>query len=183
VTATLNDIEAHRRAQDAFAAVLAKVKPDQLDDPTPCANWTVRDLIGHVLAGNERTAGSVPAAARDVDQMMTAHAASALAAQAVFEAPDGLSRTFDVPFGTIPGAVLITLRTVDALTHAWDLAMATAQPTDLDPELAEAMLAASRQLIRPDLRGAGRPFAGEQACDPGQPPAACLAAFLGRRVS
>jgi uncharacterized protein (TIGR03086 family) len=183
VTATLTEVEAHRRAQAAFAAVLANVKAGQLDDPTPCANWTVRDLIGHVLAGNERTAGSAPDSSPDLDGMIAANAASALAAQAVFEAPDGITRTFDVPFGTIPGALFIQLRTIDALTHAWDLAMATAQPTDLDPELAEAMLAASRQLIRPDLRGAGRPFAGEQACDPGQPPAACLAAFLGRRVS
>ena len=40
--------------QKAFAsteAVLVNVKADQLDSPTPCASWTVRDLISHVVGG------------------------------------------------------------------------------------------------------------------------------------
>src|SRR5580700_7330173 len=40
--------------QKAFAsteAVLLNVKADQLDNPTPCASWTVRDLINHVVGG------------------------------------------------------------------------------------------------------------------------------------
>src|SRR5437868_5369319 len=47
-------LERHRRAQHAFAGVLANVKSDQLDDPTPCPDWTVRDLLGHVIGGNQR---------------------------------------------------------------------------------------------------------------------------------
>ncbi|MGH9115811.1 MAG: maleylpyruvate isomerase N-terminal domain-containing protein, partial [Acidimicrobiales bacterium] len=37
------ELAAHKRAQDAFAAVIANVRDDQLDAPTPCAEWTVRD--------------------------------------------------------------------------------------------------------------------------------------------
>ncbi|HEV2369633.1 MAG TPA: maleylpyruvate isomerase family mycothiol-dependent enzyme, partial [Acidimicrobiales bacterium] len=40
--------------EKAFASttrVLASVKPDQLDDPTPCASWKVRDLVNHVVGG------------------------------------------------------------------------------------------------------------------------------------
>lgn len=50
---------------------------------------------------------------------------------------------FKLPFGEIPGQIFIGMRTSDVLTHAWDLAVATNQPTDLDPELAAEQLARS----------------------------------------
>jgi uncharacterized protein (TIGR03086 family) len=76
------------------------------------------------------------------------------------------------------------LRTSDLLTHAWDLAIATGRPTDLDPELAEYVLAFSKQMMsRPGLRGVGRPFGDEQPCDDERPATDRLAAFLGRELS
>ena len=38
-----------RRAGSEFERRLAGVTPDQLSRPTPCAEWTVRDLISHVV--------------------------------------------------------------------------------------------------------------------------------------
>src|SRR5262249_58763593 len=32
--------------------VVAAVRADQLGDPTPCTDWTVRDLINHLTTGN-----------------------------------------------------------------------------------------------------------------------------------
>lgn len=178
---TGQELDAHRRAQAAFAAVLADVKEDELDDSTPCTEWTVRELISHVVAGNQRVGGGVADVPSDAGTLVAAHAASGTGAQTTFAAPDGLTRTFDVPFGTVPGAVFVGLRTTDVLVHAWDLARATGQETDLDPELADAMLEWSRRMIRPDLRGPGRPFADEQPSSPTAPLADQLAAFLGRR--
>ena len=46
----------------AFAdtrAVLANVTPDQLDNPTPCRSWHVRELINHVVGGSFWFAGTV----------------------------------------------------------------------------------------------------------------------------
>ncbi|MGH9281815.1 MAG: maleylpyruvate isomerase N-terminal domain-containing protein [Acidimicrobiales bacterium] len=40
--------------EGAFAntrAVLANVTPDQYGDPTPCASWTVRELVNHIVEG------------------------------------------------------------------------------------------------------------------------------------
>jgi uncharacterized protein (TIGR03086 family) len=80
--------------------------------------------------------------------------------------------------------LFIELRTSDLLAHAWDLAIATGQPTDLDPELAEYVLAFSKQMMsRPGLRGDGRPFGEEQPCGDERPPADRVAAFLGRELS
>ena len=70
----------------------------------------------------------------------------------------------------------------DVLTHAWDLARATGQPTELDDELSNEALMAARRQIAPSFRGAGRPFGEEQPCPAGGTTADQLAAFLGRVV-
>jgi uncharacterized protein (TIGR03086 family) len=89
-----------------------------------------------------------------------------------------------LPIGEIPGTAFIELRTSDLLVHAWDLAMATGQPTELDPVLAEYVLAFSKQMMsHPGLRGDGRPFGEEQPCDDERPAADRVAAFLGRELS
>jgi uncharacterized protein (TIGR03086 family) len=176
---------AHQRAQDAFAGVLTNVRPDQFDAPTPCSEWSIRDLIEHVIGGNEHVAvwsGSTEAPPARPDDIVAAHRASARAAQEIFARPDGMSMTFKLPFAEIPGQMFIGMRTSDVLTHAWDLAVATGQPTDLDPELAADQLALVRAFVGPQFRGPGKPFGDEQPC-PGQRAAADqLAAFLGRKV-
>jgi uncharacterized protein (TIGR03086 family) len=177
------ELVAHRRAQGAFADVLHNVKTDQLGDQTPCSDWTVRDLAHHVIAGNRRVAGTGGDLAVDLDALVAAHDESAAAAQTAFAAPDGLTRIVHVPFGDVPGVVFIGLRTTDVITHAWDLARATHQPTDLEPDLAGVMLEWSRQAVRVDLRGPGGPFGAEQPCPDNACNADRLAAFLGRPLN
>jgi uncharacterized protein (TIGR03086 family) len=179
----LDPVAAHQRAQDVFAGVLAKVAPHQLADPTPCEQWTVRELIGHVIRGNELVA--IRAGLRSEDDarggdFAAAHRVSAAEAQRVFGGADGMTRTFELPAGPIPGSTFIWIRTSDALVHAWDLAKATGQPTDLDPELAGYLLASSGRHLADSLRG--RVYGYPQPCDEGRPPAHRLAAFLGRAV-
>ena len=33
--------------------IVDHIEPSQLDDPTPCSEWTVRDLLNHVTGGAE----------------------------------------------------------------------------------------------------------------------------------
>lgn len=180
----MEPLAAHQRAQVVFARVLSGVTDDQLDAPTPCPEWRVRDLVGHVIAGNRRSATGTASHAPtggDAAELVTLHATSAEAAQQAFAAPDGLTRTFELPFGTVPGSRMLGMRTADVLTHAWDLARATGQPTsDIDEELAAELLAASRERVHPEFRGPGKPFGEEQPCDPDAPASDRLAAFLGR---
>jgi uncharacterized protein (TIGR03086 family) len=179
----MDQLAAHQRAQDVFAAVLANVTPDQLRTPSPCTEWDAKAVIDHVIGGNqwvESLVGRQPSALPS--DLSAAHAASAVAAQAVFAAPDGLTRSFELPFATMPGAAFIGLRTSDVFTHAWDLAQATGQPTDLDPELAAEALDAAQARLSPAFRGPGRPFGEQQPCPDGGSKADELAAFLGRVV-
>jgi uncharacterized protein (TIGR03086 family) len=98
----------------------------------------------------------------------------------VFAARDGMTAIVEVPIGRVRGSTFIRMRTTDALVHAWDLAKATGRPTDLDPELATQLLAASRQRRTGSLRGMF--FGDPQPCGQDRPPADQLAAFLGRPV-
>ena len=181
----MDPLVAHQRAQDAFVGVLERVSPDQFGAPTPCSEWTIGDLIEHVIGGNEQVgpwSGSTDAPAGRPDDIVAAHRAAAAAAHQVFAGPDGMITTFKLPFGEIPGQVFIGMRTSDVLTHAWDLAAATGQPTDLDRELAAEQLAAVRAFVSPQFRGPGMPFGDEQPCPSERAPADQLAAFLGRKV-
>ena len=132
----MDSLADHQRAQGVFAGVLANVKPDQLGAQSPCTEWDAKSVIDHVISGNQwvgNLTGRQPSVLPD--DLGAAHAESATVAQDVFDASDGLTRTFELPFGTMPGAAFIGLRTNDVFTHAWDLAKATGQSTDLDPEL------------------------------------------------
>jgi uncharacterized protein (TIGR03086 family) len=179
----MDQLHAHQRAQQAFQTVLAGVGDEHLELPTPCADWKVSQLVDHVVGGN----GWVrQLAAHDPIELPADRPGAALAsadgAHAVFASEDGLSRMYDLPFGTVPGMAFVGLRTTDVLVHAWDLAKATGQSTDLDPELAAEALTASQARIAPAFRGEGKPFQAEVACAEDRPTADRLAAFLGRTL-
>lgn len=179
----MDQLTAHRRAQEIFGAVLANAAPERLSAPSPCEGWDAQGVIDHVVAGNQlvqQRAGREPVPLPEDAQ--AAYTQSAAAAHEVFAAPDGLSRVFETRAGSIPGTVFISLRTIDAFVHGWDLAVATGQAADLDPEMARELLAVAKQLMTPQFRGPGRSFAEEQSCPDDRPPADRLAAFLGRTV-
>ena len=183
---------AYEQAAGIAKDVLANVKSDQLDDPTPCSSWKVRDLINHLVGGSYFFAaamnGESPGDGSDAPDFASSdfraayEQGSKLAVDA-FAAPGAMARTVTVPFGEFPGAAWMGLAATDTFTHAWDLAKATGQSTDLAPELAEQLLAGARQAISNDIRGdEPLPFGAEKDCPDGATPADRLAAFLGRTV-
>lgn len=88
-----------------------------------------------------------------------------------------------LPFGVMPGVAFVGLATNDTFTHAWDLAKATGQDTNIAPDLAATLLAAAKLSIQPAFRSEdGAVFGMEQAAPEGASNADQLAAFLGRTV-
>jgi uncharacterized protein (TIGR03086 family) len=188
----IDTVSVHRRAVRQTGDIIAAIRPDQLDGPTPCTRWNVRQLVNHVVgvsanfarigAGGapERPGGDGP----DLlgDDPAGAYEAAAAGAAAALAEPGALERLWNLHFGEIPGAMVQTIHTVDLTSHAWDLARATGQTDRLDPELSEAVLALSRQLLRPELRNAqGDPFGAEIAVPDDAPINDRLAGYLGRR--
>jgi len=170
--------------------VMANVTPDQLGDPTPCASWSVGQLINHIIGGQVFfTAGlnGVTPSAEEVDYSAGDYLSSFDTASAgaldAFGADGALTKIVKMPFGDMPGAALLGLATTDTFQHGWDLAKATGQSTELAPELAAGLLAQSQQAISDAFRGPeGAPFGPEQDCPDGASAADQLAAFLGRAV-
>ncbi len=64
-----------------------------------------------------------------------------------------LEGTVRLPFGQVPAAWCVDQQISDLVVHGWDIARATGQPTELDPELGQASLAWARQNLLPELRG------------------------------
>ena len=164
------------------------VGPDQWALPTPCPDWTVHDLVNHLVFGHRRFAaalagGNPPAPGEDLlgNDPGAAYRASAEAMLAAFRADGALERPVTVPAGTLPGAVACELRVVEALVHGWDLARATGRPLEFPPDLVEPSIAFSRaQLGR--IPADRRPFGPPQPVADDAPPLDRLAALLGRSM-
>ena len=184
-----NPLDQLRQANEVFLQVLGKVTSDQMSLPTPDDEWDVRELINHVVLGNSWAAenvksGEAPRPSGDVigdREPSAAYAESADAMMASFAEPGALGRMMSMPFGEMPAAGLAGFRAIDLIVHAWDLAKATGQATDLAPELCEAALASSRQRMAVMDR-AKMPFKDETPVPADAPAADRLAGFLGRNV-
>lgn len=183
----LEPIALFERTREVADRVVAGTRPDQLGDPTPCSEWDVRALLNHMIEGNLRFASWVtgePVPDRVDDHVGDDHVASFRASAekttSAFNTPGMLERTFPTPLGEGPGAMVIQIRSTDLLVHVWDLARATGQSTDLDPELCEATLAEFRSVSVP--RTEGGPFGPEREAPEGATSADRLAAFAGRNV-
>lgn len=180
------------RACDSTLSILAAVQTTDLGRPTPCASWTVGDVVNHILGGTAFFAELAEAgvvADRGDDPDRTAGDFSAALSQeasrlvAAFNAPGAMDKMMKMPMGELPGSVCAWIAASDIFTHGWDLAKATGQPTDLEPELAGMMLERVKQTLPDSMRGleGQAPFGPRVEVAESAPPADQLAAFLGRQ--
>jgi uncharacterized protein (TIGR03086 family) len=151
-------------AHDLFAGVT----PDQLTEPTPCSEFDVRTLMGHLTATVERA--RLLGLGEDITEapeFITGIADDAWAT-ALRDAADRywqvwnddavLDRAITAPWGTFPGRAAILVSLNEVLVHGWDLAVATGQPSEADPTLAEAALAMMQAVLPESPRGDFIPF-------------------------
>jgi uncharacterized protein (TIGR03086 family) len=179
------------RAVDQVADVVAGIRPEQADLPTPCRSWNVRELVVHVVqelgpftaaARGEQPDWSAPGP-RVGDDWAGEFRTGADALLAAWGKAD-LTGTADLPgLGEVPARVPVDMQIAEFAAHAWDLARATGQSTDLDPEVAEVALAFMRTTLAPRFRGSeadGKSFGPEVPIADDAPPYERLAAFSGR---
>ena len=181
--------------EQAFAStarVLGNVKPNQLDDPTPCASWKIRELLNHVVGGTIFFAtvaetGQPPAIGESPPDFSNGDYCAAFEqgaerAVAAFRAEGAMEKQMTLPFGQLPGAVFVNIAATDTFTHGWDLAKATGQSTDLEPELAQRLLENARGFLPDAMRGPDTqaPFGPRVDVPASSPAADQLAGFLGR---
>jgi uncharacterized protein (TIGR03086 family) len=181
----------YRAALDWTAGLVAGVRPDQLADPTPCTEYDVRTLLGHLVTTVRRATAvgeggaplAIPVVSTDVPDAGFADAYAEGAERALEAWADDarLDAPVTVPWGTVPGRAAVWAYLNEALVHGWDAAVATGQPAEADPELAAAALAAARRAIPAEPRGGRVPFAPPVEPAAGAGPTERLANWSGRR--
>jgi len=146
----MDGLEALDRSRSEFDRRLRAVEADQWSTATPCAGWTVRDVVTHVVGGNRMAASLVAGASRDEaraargqdplgDDPLAAFEQSADELSASFRAPGARARVCHSAMGDIPGEQLLGFRVADYALHAWDLARATGTDEQLDDALVQAL--------------------------------------------
>lgn len=162
------------RGLDQIDALVASVTADQLDDPTPCDQWAVRQLVAHIVEMPARLTAMIHhekverlAVAQQYDDPLAAfrgHATGLLAAVSASDEP--------VPEGLLAAELAV---------HAWDLASAIGRDSsELDAEIAQVGL----DFVTDALTGArrGNAFGPQRQAPDGANVYERLAAFTGRDV-
>lgn len=177
------------RAAALGADVIANVKPSRFDEPTPCDEYDVHALLGHLVAGVRRLAAAgrgldadtLPLVVDDVgDEDWSAAWAAAVDEVDLVFTDDVLAQTLTLPFAVLPAPIALTLYVAETTVHTWDLATATGQSPAWDDEVTTTADAAMRMGLPGEPRGGEVPFAPVVDIDLGAPAIDRLVAWSGR---
>jgi uncharacterized protein (TIGR03086 family) len=131
-------------------ALVEQVDRSQWSQPTPCQDWNVRALVGHLIAtmhGHVALLHGSPAsvlsslleqqARAGGDDVVTATADAATVVRAAFTEPGALERTVHHLIGDVSGSRLLQMRITENVVHGWDLATALGLPATIEDALVE----------------------------------------------
>lgn len=177
---------------EATLRIAERIEIDDWSRPTPCAGWTVADLLAHMtgqqlgFAAAARGGGQDLAAWQPVDHDYAAACEDVIVA---FAEPGVGDREFALPEvrsgGAFPAQQAISFHLVDNVVHAWDLATALGL-LGLPVELDDAVLAAALSVAEKVPNGAerlrpGRAFAPARSIPAGAGTLDRIVLLLGRR--
>jgi uncharacterized protein (TIGR03086 family) len=165
-----------------LGAVVAGITPEQLDNRTPCDDFTVRGVLEHMIGGATAFAAAYrgeTAPEPDLHDPLGSFEPALGGLVAAMTAPGALDRTVEAPFGEVAGDTFARFVVLDGLVHGWDLATATAQAYEPPEALIAAADAFARQTIDP-LRD-GQTFADAVEPAVGASTIERLANYTGRR--
>jgi len=118
---------------------LEGIKPDHWSDPTPCTDWTVRDLVAHVVATHRRVVSTLgddePVEVDKEGDLVGAFTDARASVESALSDPARSQKVISGMFGEQPFESLVgRLLCSDTLIHTWDLARATNQDERLDAD-------------------------------------------------
>ncbi|MFC5061105.1 TIGR03086 family metal-binding protein [Actinomycetospora atypica] len=139
-------------AMDRFGARVHAVPDDRWDAPTPCSEWSVRDLVAHmcfehrwaphVLAGEPMDAvGNVYDGDLLEGDPMRGWDRAAVASREAWTSTTAHADPVHVSFGWLPVGEYAVQMLVDLTVHEWDLARGAGLDEHLDPESVQETLA------------------------------------------
>ena len=139
-------VDAYRLALVAFRDRVAEVRADQWSAPTPCTEWSVRQLVNHVVYEERWSVplieGATLASVGDRfegdllgdDPAGATRTAVDASVRAVGE-PGALDRTVELSIGPTPATEYVRQLLADHVVHGWDLAAAIGADRAIDDDL------------------------------------------------
>ena len=136
------------------APMIAGVRHDQLELPSPCVDFDVKGLLDHLTFVLHRVAKlcrgeqafSPTSMADDVVELVdwaTDWRAATAEVEAAYADDALLERTVVLPWAVLTGAEMLATYTSEITTHTWDLARATGQDAVWDVAVCRLALAPS----------------------------------------
>lgn len=133
-------LEAHGRAMADFDRLVRAVPADRWDSPTACAEWSVRDLVEHLVTEQlwvpPLLAGQTIAEVGDRfagdplgDDPVAAWRSGADTARRSWLEPGVLNRSVHLSYGTDTAVNYGWQMTLDLAVHAWDLSVGSSDAT------------------------------------------------------
>jgi uncharacterized protein (TIGR03086 family) len=131
---------------EGFESLLDQVSDVALALETPCAKWSVEELIWHVARGSDMTVLLVNGGSQDeakelmrttVKPPVILECRRALRAQLASLSAADLDATAHHPVGDVTVRQLFDFRIMDVTLHSWDLARAIGADEQLPGELVE----------------------------------------------
>ncbi len=173
----------------AVDGLVARIQPAQLEDPTPCDDFTVLDVIQHMTVLGSRFAhqfrGETPPdveAPKVYGWVPRAEFKQAMdELHAAIDSPGALERTIPAPFGDVDGETFARFVAFDGLIHGWDIARAIGRDYEVDDAVVAEVDAFARAALTDDMRD-GDTFAAATTPPADAGPIDRLAAFSGRTV-
>lgn len=183
----MDHIDLDRRAAIEMERIFAAISVQQWLAPTPCPDWTVYDVLAHVVAGNVKCTGiaegddwtaGVPAVDVGDDPAVT-YRRTVDALLKAWRHPGALEREIELPRGRGKAELALSIHLGETLVHGWDLAQATGQRPAFETEVVEASLASFQRWLPPNRPGGGAFADASRVADDAEP-IDRLAAYLGR---
>jgi uncharacterized protein (TIGR03086 family) len=179
-----------------LAELVGNVSDGQLADPTPCPAYTIGDLVDHIggfalaftAAANKESQtygdqGPSGDASRLGDDWRTRIPADLDRLARAWRGPAAWTGMTRIAGMDAPGEIVGLTVADELVVHGWDLARATGQAYECEPELIDAARRFLELIANPDApAGPDVPFGPPRAAPEAAPPLDQVVALAGRDV-